>query len=58
LGTRLVEADGSAWEWHQYPDEPAQPQRRAPIAGGAGDVATARGRSGSRQLPLGLGRKT
>ncbi len=58
VGTALVEADGSTRVWHQYPDEPAQPQRRAPIAGGGGDVATARGRSGSRQLPLGLGRKS
>lgn len=55
VGTALVEADGSTTVWHQYPDEPAQLQRRA---GGGGDVATARGISGSRQLPLGLGRKT
>ena len=32
VGTALVEADGSTTVWHQYPDEPAQPQRRAPIA--------------------------
>jgi protein gp37 len=30
IGTQLVEADGSTTVWHQYPDEPAQPQRRAP----------------------------
>jgi hypothetical protein len=59
IGTQLVEADGSTTVWHQYPDEPPQPQRRAPRAGGdGGDGTTARGRSGSRQLPLGLGRKT
>jgi protein gp37 len=46
VGTALVEADGSAWEWRQYPGALTPPQRR-----GAAALLP-------RQLPLGLGRKT
>jgi hypothetical protein len=53
VGTALVEADGSAWEWRQYPGALTPPQRR----GAAGAISPRDVEKKPRQLPLGLARR-